>query len=417
LDNLTHTLVGVLVGETAARTVPLAPAGLAGDARRNLFVWVAGVASNLPDADFLYVAARGDKLGYLLQHRGYTHTIVGAVIAALLVLLVCEAWMRWRGVQAARADRVGLFALALLALLLHIGMDFTNSYGVHPFWPLYDGWLYGDSVFIVEPWIWAAAAPLVFLLRSWTARILVAVALIAGNMLCLESALVPRPLGWVMLILTAAMLLIGRYLPARTALCAGIGAWLAVTGVFAASGRAAASQVEHYAATALPRTVLLDHVLTPMPADPVCWEVLLIGVDADQYRVQRAMLSLVPGLIPAARCPTRSFAAPTIVPLDVVPASSAAALRWYGEFAMPRGGLAKLAAADCEAAALLRFARAPWAALDVGQWLIGDLRFAGGRGLGFADLRLNTPESVCPAHVPPWLPPRRDLLAPGPAMH
>ena len=32
--------------------------------------------------------------------------------------------------------------------LLHLGMDFLNSYGVHPFWPIQNRWVYGDSVFI-----------------------------------------------------------------------------------------------------------------------------------------------------------------------------------------------------------------------------------------------------------------------------
>ena len=48
----------------------------------------------------------------------------------------------------------------MLTSLLHIGMDFMNNYGVHPFWPVDSRWWYGDSVFIIEPLLWAACAPL-----------------------------------------------------------------------------------------------------------------------------------------------------------------------------------------------------------------------------------------------------------------
>ena len=39
--------------------------------------------------------------------------------------------------------------LAWLAVLSHILLDYTNNYGVHPYWPFDNRWIYGDSVFIV----------------------------------------------------------------------------------------------------------------------------------------------------------------------------------------------------------------------------------------------------------------------------
>ena len=94
------------------------------------------------------------------------------------MFLACDLWWRWRRVPAGIVPLVA--GVAFLAPLLHIAMDATNSYGVHPFWPFYDGWLYGDSVFIVEPLLWAAAAPLGFLLRTALARALVGAVLLAG---------------------------------------------------------------------------------------------------------------------------------------------------------------------------------------------------------------------------------------------
>ncbi|WP_370466973.1 metal-dependent hydrolase, partial [Salmonella enterica] len=70
--------------------------------------------------------------------------------------LACEAWCRWERYTVSWADRMQLAAIACLATLLHIALDFTNSYGVHPFWPFDNRWYYGDAVFIVEPLFWAA---------------------------------------------------------------------------------------------------------------------------------------------------------------------------------------------------------------------------------------------------------------------
>jgi hypothetical protein len=47
--------------------------------------------------------------------------------------------------------------------------------------------------------------------------------------------------------------------------------------------------------------------------------------------------------------------------------------------------------------------------------IIGDTRYDRHRGLDFADFRLSAVPGRCPKFVPPWLPPRADLLSPRPA--
>jgi inner membrane protein len=48
--------------------------------------------------------------------------------------------------------RLGLLCIfAYLAGLSHILLDFTNNYGVRPFWPLSERWYARDIVFIVDP--------------------------------------------------------------------------------------------------------------------------------------------------------------------------------------------------------------------------------------------------------------------------
>jgi inner membrane protein len=406
LDNFTHTLVGLLVGEAAAQRAGTAQGRLPPGTHRNLLIGTLVVGSNLPDADLVYSGLDAGRLGYLLQHRGYTHTVVGALVAAALMYGACELWLRYRRLVPSRAERLWLLAAALTGPLLHLAMDFTNSYGVHPFWPFYDGWLYGDSVFILEPLLWAAAAPLVFQLRTRAARAFVAAVLVGGILLAFVTGFVPPASCLALIALTAAMLLVGRLAQPRTALALGITAWLAVTAIFAAAGRAAAARLESYALSHFPRAAPVDDVLTPMPSDPVCWEALLIQLEGDTYVVRRAMLSLAPHWLRAARCPNLNLAAPTVVPLHAVADPGSDSLTWRGEFSMPRRDLEVLAATNCEAAAFLRFARAPWAAENPLYWLLGDLRF-GGRGV--ATLQLRAP-ARCPRFVPPWLPPRADIL-------
>src|SRR5690606_18613423 len=128
------------------------------------------VASNLPDLDMVYAGVTGGKLGYLLHHRGHTHTFVVAVLLALLLSAGCYTWFRRRQTPPRRA--LGLLAFSTLGGVgLHIGMDYGNSYGVHPWWPFDNHWYYGDSVFIIEPWLFAAlAVPALFSVRTRVMR-------------------------------------------------------------------------------------------------------------------------------------------------------------------------------------------------------------------------------------------------------
>src|SRR3569833_1459633 len=164
MDNLTHSLIGVVAGEAVARLTPASKGGLAAETRRAMLGTLATVGGNLPDID-LVLTYRGfvrDKLGYLLEHRGYTHTVLGCLVLATLLYVSVEGWARLRRLSLTRYDHLTLAAVAVGATLLHLGMAELNSYCVHPLWPFYNGWIYCDSVFIVEPLYWLAAAPLFF---------------------------------------------------------------------------------------------------------------------------------------------------------------------------------------------------------------------------------------------------------------
>src|SRR3990170_8878764 len=231
MDNLTHTLIGALVGEAIARAIPRAPNDLPELTRRNLCVTLAAVGSNLPDSDLLYSFFDG-KVNYLLHHRGHTHTILIALLLGAAVFGLTRWWLRRRNLQASTADLRLLAAVLLLTPLLHIAMDFCNNYGVHPFWPLDNRWFYGDSIFIIEPLFWAACAPLAFVFRTRPGRFIVWMVMVLAICLVFFTGMVPRSIAAIYSLLVVAMLLIGWRAPPGVALTAGVGPRLGTTLMF-----------------------------------------------------------------------------------------------------------------------------------------------------------------------------------------
>jgi inner membrane protein len=424
MDNVTHSLIGLVAGESMARLTHARQTGLSTESRRGLFVSLFVIGGNLPDLDLLY-SFRGfsdgtqAKLAYMLQHRGYTHTIVGCVLLGLILYAGAELWARWKRLCPSPRDRVELAAMSLLGTSLHLAMDFMNSYGVHPFWPLLNRWFYGDSVFIVEPLYWAAAAPLLFVLRSRVARVLLGLALLVALMasvlfLHLEP-IIPR-VGLVLLML--ALLLVGSRTSARTAAVVSAGAMIVITGSFIAAGHWASRRVASIVAVEFPADRVIDHVLTPLPANPLCWDVLLLATRDDRYTVRHALLSNAPALIPVSHCTAILGNSLMTAPVENDAAVQSDAVRWLGQFEMSRSELAALVARHCDAAAVMQFARAPFATELGSRWVVGDLRFDRERGSGMATIALGSPShSECRPSVP-WIPPREDLLgASSPSFH
>jgi inner membrane protein len=411
VDNLTHTLISALVGEAVHRATRDSSA-LSDSAHRTVAIGVMVVGGNLPDLDLIYTSLAGGKLNYLLHHRGHTHTVVGVLVLSLLLAAGVRLWWRYRGVEPSAADVRVLVGLAVAAPLLHLGLDFTNSYGVHPFWPVDDRWYHGDAVFIVEPLLWACAAPLLFLVRSRVLRAVVALALVAGIGLAWGSGLVPAPFAVLLTALAVGLAVVGRRASPRTALVSGIGAWLVLTAVFVATGRAADARLAAVLAQSFPTARTLDTVLSPMPANPVCREVMTAAVEGDRYVVRSGTHSLLPAWLPAARCAEFGRAGTPTAPLAPTPGSTSE-VAWVGELSMPRGLPATLAHDYCAASALFQFARVPYAVARADGWVVGDLRFDREPGLGLAEVEVGPGEDECPARRPPWVSPRQDLLDGG----
>ena len=413
MDNITHTLIGTLVGEVAARAAPSNQSTLPAPLRRNLCVTLAAIGSNLPDSDLLY-SFFGGKVNYLLHHRGHTHTIVIALLLGVAVMGVTRWWLRRRGLQPSRQDLLLLMGILLFTPLLHIGMDFTNNYGVHPLWPFNNQWFYGDSVFIIEPLFWAACAPLAVIFRTRAAQFIMLFVLAAAIGLCLFTGLVPHAFAAAYSILVVAMLFLGRKAPAKVALAAGVALWLGATLMFVLSAQAARAHVDAAVAQQFPGSELLDRIVTPMPTNPLCWEVATVERDGDNAIVRRAMLALSPSLLPVDQCRSRSHNLEISAPLVPVAASASnEQLQWHGQVSTPIDQLQSVAKTNCEAAAALRFIRVPWLAMVKGELVLGDLRYDLEPELGFAEIVVND-KPRCPPFVPRWREPRHDLLRPSP---
>jgi len=412
MDNLTHSLIGFVAGDAIARSTADVPGGLSAATRRSYFVTVAAIGSNIPDLDLLltYGGFAPGKLGYLLHHRGHTHTIVGCVVLALLLYGCAELWARLAKDRFSRSDRLGILGMALLGALLHLLMDGLNSYGVHPYWPFDNGWVYGDSVFIIEPLYWLAAAPLIFTVRTWFARIVLSLAALAavGIGLYLNRE---QPLWVAGIVLVAlALLIAGKRSSPRTVALVSISAMFAITAVLVVAGRATAREVASFAATMFPNDETIDHVLTPLPTNPLCWDVLLIQTGGGQYTVRHGVVAIAPSILPAANCPRLGLGEHTSAPMTPVPAPSSARVQWVGEFTMSQAALASIVDGNCEASELMQFARAPFAMEREQRHVLGDLRFDRGPELGFAEIELSDPPPQrCQFHVP-WIPPRLSLL-------
>jgi inner membrane protein len=115
------------------------------------------LAAEAPDVDILG-RFNGSVFGFE-HHRGFTHSFLGvAMIAAMVVGLMYVIW-RLRGRRTRDPNLPPrwalLFAYAYVAGMSHILLDFTNNYGVRPFWPFSERWYSWDIVFIIEPVLFA----------------------------------------------------------------------------------------------------------------------------------------------------------------------------------------------------------------------------------------------------------------------
>lgn len=138
MEPVTHFLAGACLGRS-------------GFNRRTAYATLAmTLAAEAPDLDVLW-SLRGPVAGFE-HHRGITHTFLGAPFVALAVTGAVWSWHRLRRRAPPIPPRWGLVWLfSLLAVFSHIFLDWTNNYGVRPFFPFNPRWYSLDIAFILEP--------------------------------------------------------------------------------------------------------------------------------------------------------------------------------------------------------------------------------------------------------------------------
>lgn len=154
MDNLTHSLLGLAAAKSGLDR--LSPGSTT----------LCVLAANSPDADIV-VLMFGDRWNFLLHHRGITHAIVGVISLAIILPLLFFLGDRLISKIRQRPPEVrfkGLLLTSILVTLTHPILDWTNSYGIRPFLPWDSHWIYGDLVFIVDPFIWLVLGTACFLL-------------------------------------------------------------------------------------------------------------------------------------------------------------------------------------------------------------------------------------------------------------
>jgi inner membrane protein len=154
VDNLCHSLVGAALSGAGFRR------------RTGLATVTMVVGANLPDVDAI-VYLTGNSTTGLAVRRGWTHGVLAMVvlpvILAAVMTLVGRALVR-------RRDRRGrpslgppiipsqLLVVAAISIWTHPLFDLMNTYGVRLLMPFSSRWFYGDTLFIIDPWVWIALA-------------------------------------------------------------------------------------------------------------------------------------------------------------------------------------------------------------------------------------------------------------------
>jgi hypothetical protein len=143
---------------------------------------------------------------------------------------------------------------------------------------------------------------------------------------------------------------------------------------------------------------VFDTILSPMPANPFCWTMILIDGDEKDYRLHRGIVNLAPKL---GECPDFFRFAPRELLRSPAEIEKTAHIEWQGFFKTTYRSLFEATKKNCELKAWLQFTRAP---IKEG-YFYSDARFPGGRG-SFASLDTKVQNGVkCPPYPAPWEPP------------
>jgi inner membrane protein len=147
MDNLTHSLVGAVLGQIGLKK------------KTGLAMPTLVIAANLPDIDAACAVYGVESLS---MRRGITHGPIALLLLPVILWALMIAFDRWQERRGTRpesrlpVDKAWLLALAYLGCLSHPALDWLNNYGVRLLEPFSHRWFYGDTLFIIDLWIWLA---------------------------------------------------------------------------------------------------------------------------------------------------------------------------------------------------------------------------------------------------------------------
>ena len=148
MDNLTHSLVGALIGQMGLKR------------RTGLAMPTLIIAANIPDIDAVATLLGGQQ--HLALRRGLTHGPIAMLVLPLILWGIMLWFDRWQERRGKRPEirlpvhKGWLLALAYVGCLSHPLFDWFNSYGIRLLEPFSNQWFYGDTLFIIDIWLWAA---------------------------------------------------------------------------------------------------------------------------------------------------------------------------------------------------------------------------------------------------------------------
>jgi inner membrane protein len=410
MDNLTHSVVGLGIGALVDRSLPPETTPDAQRVRARLLLTLGCLASNFPDLDLVLTKLLDKPLGYLLHHRGHTHTLLGAL--GEVALLLGLVWLLWPSarhlLRTSPRARIAALVTACAGMVLHITMDGLNVYGVHPFWPFDARWYYGDLIFIVEPVFWIAfGIPLALMVRGPVRRGLLLALLVAVPVVVTFAGFLQWGSLAGLLVLAGALAWVARWRArrvggdrGRTALAAGLAASVVFVALQALAMHTARDTVATAIARLDPGERLLDTALSAYPANPLCWSFVTVATDAahGSYHLRRGQLSVAPGITRVTSCPA-GIAGRAV--------GDDPRLAWQSEARDSLARLHDLQQNNCRFNAWMRFARAPaidgMTATDARWSPLGSTNFSTIDYAGHA-------ATPCPRPVPDWGYPRADLL-------
>ncbi len=266
MDPLTHTLVGANLAATRlGRWSTLAPTALV-------------LGANIPDVDvFAYAWGEDAAMGF---RRGWTHGVLAMVVLPALLAGGLVAWDRWRrrrGSAAPPARGGALLAVSALAVATHPALDWLNTYGMRWLMPFDARWSYGDSVLIIDPWLWLALGVPWMLTRragrwtlaGWGVVTALFVAVVGGR----STTYLPVVLAVAGVLLLA--LLLRPPDPVQHPRLAAAGLALAALYAGGMIGVHAAAEARIRRELAAGGVAVARLMVAPAPLDPSSWEVLV----------------------------------------------------------------------------------------------------------------------------------------------